>query len=125
MSIATTDFYETDKFKVKSFLLETHTEALSLARGFVAGITGIFGGQSDIMNKKVNDVTGKLLEKLKGKLGPGEKIVGVRFEFAEFGREQSNSFLSGIATGTLLTPKQPAPASTGGGKGKTRKARRI
>ena len=121
MSIATTDFYETDKYKVKSFVIATHTEALSLARGFVAGITGLFGGQSDIMNKKVNDVTSQLLKKLQAKLGPGEKIVGVRFEFAEFGREQSNSFLSGIATGTLVTPKQAGPASTGGGKGKTRK----
>ena len=124
MSIATTDFFETDKYKVKSFVIATHTEALSLARGFVAGITGIFGGQSDIMNKKVNDVTSQLLKKLQAKLGPGEKIVGVRFEFAEFGREQSNSFLSGIATGTLVTPKQAGPASTGGGKSKTRKARR-
>ena len=123
MSIATTDFYEIDKYKVKSFVLETHTEALSLARGFVAGITGIFGGQSDIMNKKVNDVTSKLLQKLQAKLGPGEKIVGVRFEFAEFGREQSNSFLSGIATGTLITPKQ-APVSSGGTRGVTRKLRR-
>jgi uncharacterized protein YbjQ (UPF0145 family) len=119
MSIATTDFYETDKYRVKSLVLATHTEALSLARGFVAGIAGIFGGQSDIMNKKVNDVTGKLLQKLQAKLGPGEKIVGVRFEFAEFGREESNSFLSGIATGTLITPKQ-----AGGGRGKTRKSRK-
>lgn len=123
MSIATTDFYETDKYRVKSLVLATHTEALSLARGFVAGIAGIFGGQSDIMNKKVNDVTGKLLQKLQAKLGPGEKIVGVRFEFAEFGREESNSFLSGIATGTLITPKQAGPVSSGGKRGKTRKQR--
>ena len=124
MNIATTDFYETDKYKVKSFVIATHTEALSLARGFVAGITGIFGGQSDIMNKKVNDVTANLIKNLQAKIGPGEKIVGVRFEFAEFGREQSNSFLSGIATGTLLTPKQAAPVTTGGSKRNTRKLRR-
>jgi uncharacterized protein YbjQ (UPF0145 family) len=124
MSIATTDFYETDKYRVKTFVLETHTEALSLARGFVAGITGIFGGQSDIMNKKVNDVTAKLLQKLQARIGSGEKMVGVRFEFAEFGREQSNSFLSGIATGTLLTPIQAAAVPSGGGKRKTRKSRR-
>jgi hypothetical protein len=70
------------------------------------------------MNKKVNDVTGKLIQNLQAKIGPGEKIVAVRFEFAEFGREQSNSFLSGIATGTLLTPKQALT------KGGTRKLRR-
>lgn len=122
MNIATSDLYEMDKYTVKSLVVVTHTEALSLARGFVAGITGIFGGQSDIMNKKVNDVMTSLVQKLKAKLGPGEKLVGVRFEFAEFGREQSNSFLSGIASGTLLTPKQAS--STGGGRGTTRKLRR-
>lgn len=122
MSISTIDSYEIDKYKVKTLVLATHTEALSLGRGLVAGITGIFGGQSDIMNKKVNDVTASLVKKLQAKIGPGEKIVGVRFEFAEFGREQSNSFLSGIATGTLLTPKQ-AGVVRGGGKSKTRKQR--
>ncbi len=121
MSISTSDLYEINKYKVKSLVLETHTEALSLARGFVAGITGIFGGQSDIMNKKVNDVTAKLLQKLQAKVGPGEKIVGVRFEFAEFGREQSNSFLSGIASGTLIEPIQ---TMRGGARGRTRKSRR-
>jgi uncharacterized protein YbjQ (UPF0145 family) len=121
MSISTSDLYEMDKYTVKSVIFVTHTEALSLARGFVAGITGLFGGKSDIMNKKVNDVMENLGKKLQAKLGPGEKIVGVRFEFAEFGREQSNSFLSGIATGTLLTPKQPIK---GGMRGKTRKSRR-
>ena len=125
MNLATTDLYEMDKYRVKSLIVVTHTEALSLARGFVAGITGLFGGQSDIMNKKVNDVMTNLIQKLQEKAGPGEKIVGARFEFAEFGREQSNSFLSGIATGTLLTPKQAGPVATArGGGGKTRRSRR-
>ncbi len=113
-----------DKYNVKSLVFVTHTEALSLARGIVAGVMGLFGGKSDLMNKKVDDVMKSLEKKLQAKLGPGEKIVGVRFEFAEFGREESNSFLSGIATGTLLTPKQAAPVSSGGHRGKTRKARR-
>jgi hypothetical protein len=65
-----------------------------------------------------------LIEKLQKRLGPGEKLVGVRFEFAEFGREQSNSFLSGIASATLLTPKQaPAVAAVKGGRGTTRRHR--
>ena len=122
MSIATTDHYDLTKYDVKSFVLVTHTEALSVGRGLVAGITGIFGGTSDIMNKKVDDVTTKLLAKLQTNVGPGEKIVGVRFEFAEFARQESNSFLSGIATGTLIAPKQATPS--GGAQGRTRKHRR-
>ena len=86
-------------------VLATHTEAVSLLRGFIAGVGGIFGGQSDSMNKKVDDVMSQLITKLKAQMGPGEMIVGAHFQFTEFGRDQSNSFLSGIATGTLLKRK--------------------
>lgn len=123
MSIATTGHYDTQKYDVKSFVLVTHTEALSVGRGFIAGITGIFGGSSDVMNKKVDDVTNKLLAKLKEKIGPGEKLVGVRFEFAEFARQEANSFLSGIATGTLISPKQGG--MSGGKRAKTRRMKRL
>ena len=86
-------------------ILATHTEAVSLLRGFIAGVGGLFGGQSDSMNKKVDDVMTQLITKLKTQIGPDEMIVGAHFQFTEFGRDQSNSFLSGIATGTLLKRK--------------------
>lgn len=122
MSIATTGHYDTQQYVVKSFVMATHTEALSLARGFVAEIGGIFGGKSDIMNKKVDDVMKKLYEKLKVQIGAGEKIVGAHFEFTEFGRGESNSFISGIATGTLISPRQ---RPMGGMRYGTRRVRRI
>lgn len=119
MSIATTDFYDTQKYEVKSFVTATHTEGLSLARGFLAELGGIIGGKSDLMNKKVNDVMNKLIEKLRAQVRPNEKLIGVRFQFAEFGRSEGNTFLSGIATATVIAPK---PAS--GGK-RARKTRRL
>lgn len=118
MSISTSDFYDIQKYDVKAFLSATHTEALSLARGFVAELGGLFGGKSDLMNKKVNDVLNALIQKLKVQIQPGERIVGVRFEFAEFGRSEGNTFLSGIATGTIIAPKMR------GGRKKTRRVKK-
>ena len=122
MSIATTDYYDTAKYEIKSFVTATHTEALSLFRGFAAELGGLLGGKSDLMNKKVNDVMGKLIEKLKAQISGSEKIVGLRFEFAEFGRSEGNTFLSGIATGTIIGEKK----QQGGNKKKsiTRKNRK-
>lgn len=116
MSVSTSDYYDLQKYEVKSLVLATHTEALSFARGFIAEIGGIFGGKSDLMNKKVNDVTLALIQKLQKQIQPGERIVGASFEFAEFGRSEGNTFLSGIATGTVIAPKAPT-----GGRRKRRK----
>jgi uncharacterized protein YbjQ (UPF0145 family) len=119
MSISTSDYYDLQKYEVKALVTATHTEALSLARGFVAEIGGLFGGKSDLMNKKVNDVMLALVQKLQKQVSGNERIIGTKFEFAEFGRSEGSTFLSGIATGTIITPKAP----TGGARrrNKTRK----
>lgn len=119
MSISTSDFYDLQKYEVKALVTATHTEGLSLARGFVAEIGGIFGGKSDLMNKKVNDVMNMLILKLQKQIQGNERIVGTKFEFAEFGRSQGNTFLSGIATGTIISPKvSGGKRNTTRGKGK-------
>jgi hypothetical protein len=116
MSISTSDYYDLQKYEVKALVTATHTEALSLARGFVAELGGLFGGKSDLMNKKVNDVMLALHQKLQKQIQGNEKIIGASFEFTEFGRSEGNTFLSGIATGTIIAPR------TTGGK-RTRKNR--
>jgi hypothetical protein len=117
MSISTSDYYDLQMYEVKALVTATHTEALSLARGFVAELGGLFGGKSDLMNKKVNDVMLALHQKLQKQIKGNERIVGAHFEFAEFGRSEGNTFLSGIATGTIIAPKMK------GGK-RSRKTRR-
>ena len=117
MSISTSDFFDLQKYEVKALVTATHTEGLSLARGFIAEIGGIFGGKSDLMNKKVNDVMNMLIQKLQKQIQGSERIVGVSFEFAEFGRSEGNTFLSGIATGTIIAPKMT------GGKRKLRRTK--
>ncbi len=120
MSISTSGYYDLQKYEVKALVTATHTEGLSLARGFVAELGGLFGGKSDLMNKKVNDVMLALHQKLQKQIQGNERIVGASFEFAEFGRSEGNTFLSGIATGTII-----APRTTGGGKGKRNRTRRT
>ena len=119
MSLSTSGHYDTEKYELKSLVTATHTEALSLFRGFAAELGGLIGGKSELMNKKVDDVMNKLIEKLRGQVGIRERIVGLRYEFTEFGRSEGNTFLSGIATGTLIAEKAPS-----GGKRKTRKLRK-
>lgn len=43
----------------------THTEAVSLLRGFMTGITSIIGGKQDMLNKKMDDVTEALMKRLR------------------------------------------------------------
>ncbi len=122
MSIVTTGQYDPEKWEVKSFISATHTESVSLFRGLIAGIGGIIGGPSETMNKKMNDIMRMLTSKLQTQIGADEMVVGTNFYFSEFGREQSNTFISGVVTGTLLKAKN----KTGGSrKNKTRRNRRI
>ena len=104
MALSTSDYYDLAKYKVKDIVTVSHTEALSVARGFVAEIGGIFGGKSDIMNKKIIDVEKNLKSKLREHLTASDKIIGVKFNFTEFGRSDSNTFLTGFASGTIITP---------------------
>ena len=123
MSIVTTGQYDSNKWEVKSMVAATHTESVSLFRGLIAGIGGIIGGPSETMNKKMNDIMAKLVSKLQAQIAADEMVVGTQFQFSEFGREQSNTFISGVVTGTLLKKK----AQSGGfsSKRKTYRKKRI
>ncbi len=121
--IATSGQFDGEKYEVRRLVNATHTEAVSVFRGIVAGIGGILGGKSETMNKKVDDVMEHLVKKLTRDLSSGERIVGVQFQFTEFGRSEQNVFLSGIATGTIIGPK--ATAKNGGSRGTTRRRRRA
>ena len=132
MSLSSSSQYDQTKWEVKRLLTVNHTEAVSLARGFVAGIIGIFGGPNDALNKKMDDVVDQLKHKIEQQMSPGECVVGLQIQFAEFGRTEQNTFLSGSAIGTLLGPKMSAvplgmpgaPLLGQGGRRTTRTLRR-
>lgn len=88
----------------------THTEAISFFRGIMADWQGLRGGKSDLLNKKLDDVMDELVKGLTKGLNSDERIVGAQFAFTEFGRTQQNSFLSGVATGTVVRRRSQAGA---------------
>jgi uncharacterized protein YbjQ (UPF0145 family) len=120
--ISTSGQFDGEKYEVRRLVSATHTEGVSVFRGIVAGIGGLIGGKSDTMNKKVDDVMEHLFRKLTRDLSAGERIVGVQFQFTEFGRTEQNVFLSGIAAGTIIGPKGPSK-NGGGARRRTRRHR--
>jgi uncharacterized protein YbjQ (UPF0145 family) len=119
MSVFTTTQYDASTWTPVKTIYATHTEAVSLLRGFVTGITSIIGGKQDMLNKKMDDVTEALMKKIKDQVDPDQCVVGLSIELAEFGRSETNSTISGLAMGTLLKKK-----GQGGGKRSTLKKRK-
>jgi len=95
----------------------THTEAVSLLRGLVSGVTSIIGGKQDFLNKKMDDVTDALMKKIKDQVETDQCVVGFSIELTEFGRSDANTTISGLAMGTLMKRKKQ------GGGGRTLKRR--
>ena len=121
MAVFTSGQYDDKLWEPVDLVLVTQTESVSIFRGIAAGIGGLVGGKSETMNKKMNDLVLDLKAQLKSRLKAGQMIVGVKFEFTTFGREEANVFISGVASGTLLRRKQ---VKMGGG-GQTRRRRRT
>ena len=118
MSVFTTSQYDASVWTPVKTIYATHTEAVSLLRGFVTGITSLVGGKQDILNKKMDDVTDALMKSIRQQVSADQCVVGFSIELAEFGRSEANTTISGLAMGTLLKKK-------GQGGGTRKKGRRI
>lgn len=97
-------------------------ESISIARNFFAGVTGVAGGRSTMMEKKMNDLTQALMQELDSqakKIYPNAvALVNVQVHFSDIGKNDQNMFLAGQASATILikrvkpvgqtiTPSQP------------------
>ena len=97
-------------------------ESISIARNFFAGVTGVAGGRSTMMEKKMNDLTQALMQELDSqakKMYPNAvALVNVQVHFSDIGKNDQNMFLAGQASATILikrvkpvgqtiTPSQP------------------
>jgi len=113
MNIYTTTQYDEAVWQPVKTIYVTHTEAVSLLRGIVGGITGLIGGEQIIMNKKIDDVTEALMKKVQKMIdGRNQCIMGLNIQLTEFGRQASNTTISGLAIGTLLQRVGTAPRNT-------------
>ena len=81
-------------------------ESISIARNFFAGLGGVVGGRSTMMEKKMNDLTTALMEELDiqaKKLYPSAvALVNVNVHFSDICKSDSSMFLAGQASATAL-----------------------
>jgi len=87
-------------------------ESISIARNFFAGIGGIVGGRSTMMEKKMNDLTRVLMEELDTqakKIYPNAvALVNVQVHFSDICKSDSSMFLAGQASATALIKRVKA-----------------
>ncbi len=117
--VYTTGFYDVNEWEPVDMVTVSHNESISTLRDIGVGIGQIFGGKSDLLEKKIVDLREGLIkeaEKLVKSKGDNYIIVGFNMETSQFERV----FVI-IGTGTLLRKKK----QSGGGaqSSKTRRRR--
>ena len=87
-------------------------ESISITRNFFAGVAGVVGGRSAMMEKKMNDLTTLLMEELDiqaKKLYPNAvALVNVNVHFSDICKSDSSMFLVGQASATALIKRVKA-----------------
>ena len=116
--VYTTGFYDVNVWEPVDMVTVSHNESISALRGIGVGIGQIFGGKSNLLEKKIVDLREGLIkeaEKLVKSKGSDHMIVGFNMETSQF----ENAFVI-IGTGTLLRKKKQ---SGGSYRSKTRRRR--
>ena len=115
--VYTTGVYDTNEWEPVDVVTVSHNESISALRGIGVGIGQIFGGKSDLLEKKIVDLREGLIkeaEKLVKSKGSDYMIVAFNMETSQF----ENAFII-IGTGTLLRKKK----QNGGSRPSTRRHR--
>ena len=102
--VYTTGFYDVNEWEPVDMVTVSHNESISTLRDIGVGIGQIFGGKSDLLEKKIVDLREGLIkeaEKLVKSKGDNYIIVGFNMETSQFERV----FVI-IGTGTLLRKKK-------------------
>jgi uncharacterized protein YbjQ (UPF0145 family) len=107
--VYTTGFYDVNEWEPVDMVTVSHNESISTLRDIGVGIGQIFGGKSDLLEKKIVDLREGLIkeaEKLVKSKGDNYIIVGFNMETSQFERV----FVI-IGTGTLLRKKKQSGGS--------------
>ena len=115
--VYTTGIYDTSEWEPVDIVTVSHNESISALRGIGVGIGQIFGGKSDLLEKKIVDLREGLIkeaENLVKSKGADYMVVAFNMETSHF----ENAFVI-IGTGTLLRKKK----QTGGTHSSTRRRR--
>lgn len=104
------NFFDTQKSMPLGAVFGKRIEAISLIRGFAAGIQGLFGGQIEMVEKKITDVVegakADLLKDIQQKYPQAQSVIDLKIQITEIGRDERNQFILATAQGTVIGPKQ-------------------
>jgi uncharacterized protein YbjQ (UPF0145 family) len=108
--VYTSGNYDTSEWEPVDMITVAHNESVSLVRGIGVGIGEIFGGKSELLEKKILDLRRGLIneaEKLVKEKGDNYMVVGFDIETSGFGQ----TFIV-IGSGTLLRKKKQSAGAT-------------
>lgn len=101
--MATTPFYDVNKYEVLGIDTAISVMSVSIVRGFGAGVGAMFGGRSNLLEKVFFDAREDAYKKLAAtaqKMG-ADLVIGVEVEVQE-----QNQFFIFTASGTMLKKKK-------------------
>ena len=94
--------YDVTKYKTLGMVRGTKVHGISLFRSIVGNLSSLFGGTSDAINKKVDDVYNETIQELINSaliMYPGVKMIsGIEVTLSEM-----RNIIICVATGTALT----------------------
>ncbi len=104
------NYFDTQKQVPLGAVFGKRIEAISLFRGFAAGIQGLFGGQIGMVEKKIQDVMegakADLLKEVNQKYPQAQSVIGLQIQITDVGRDDKNQFILATAQGTAVGAKQ-------------------
>jgi uncharacterized protein YbjQ (UPF0145 family) len=122
VQLFSSNYFDTQKQIPLGAVFGKRIEAISLFRGFAAGIQGLFGGQIGMVEKKIQDVVegakADCIKDLQLRFPQAQAIIGLQIQITDVGRDDKNQFILATVQGTAIGSKQ----SFRGGS-KTRKNR--
>lgn len=129
VQIYTTNYFDQQREQPLGAVFGRRVEAISLLRGLVAGVQGLFGGQIGPVEKKIDDgVQGAkddLMLAVRKQFPNATSVIGLQIQISEIGRDDQNQFLCFTAQGTAIGKKGQVAGSSRRrrGRGNTRRRR--
>jgi len=112
--VYTTGTYDTSEWEPIDIITVSHNESISAIRGIGVDIGQIFGGKSELLEKKIKDIREAIIKEAEKLIKDKDNhmIVGLDIETSQYER-----IFIVVATGTLLRRR----TRMGGGKRTTRR----
>jgi uncharacterized protein YbjQ (UPF0145 family) len=115
LPIFTIPTFNQDALQAVGAVFAQRVESISIVRNFFAGIGGIAGGRSEMMEKKMNDLNKAIIEEIQiqaRKAYPkAVALVDLKITFSDIGKNDQNMFLAAQASATAIIRRTKASAA--------------